>query len=1018
MANGHFDDKLIHSHSDSHIDPGQPASFTWQRQLNSDGKLPSMFSFTLRDVMHLGPVGFRQMYYSKEDIAAGKAVIFDVSKKYVITNDHGVPLGGIGAGSIGRSYRGGFQNFKLFPRICEEAPVLENQFSVFVSRPNGEKFSTVLCPRGTGVVEGEKTSSSIESWDWNLNEEKCTYNALFPRAWTTYDGVPDPELKIVSRQISPFIPNNYKESSFPVSAFTYTISNTGKTSADVTLLFTWANSVGGDSGFSGGHVNSKIMNIKDGIKGVTLHHSMGHSTIYYQGHDSSSVYFIFQHGSFDNLDLSENSTSAPGSCIGAAIAASLTIPSGSVRTVTFSLAWDCPQVIFSEKTYYRWNALRYTRFYGTLGSAAAKIAHDAILDGSPPNQNSASIAEKTFANDNQGDTAVDVLARITSQEIQPLTSSSFKLGQRVHSSNDPRRIGTVKYVGPVEGYSGTWIGIDWDDPKEGKHDGSLNNIRYFDATSANSASFVRPHNLTTGISFLQALRLRYLTESTKEEEDEMYVLSSTSKRVSVQLVGKQKIQDKVGRFDELTAASLSFLGISNPGSADEIRATLPSLKELDLTGNLLTEWKDVGTICEQLPSLQALNLSYNLMVQDVTGLPLLKGIRVLVLNSTGINWTQVEMIKSSLPIVEELHLKGNNIRTIEPKSSNTVEGFDFLRLLNLDDNCISEWKEVLKLSQLKSLEQLYLNKNKLTHIFYSSCESHVPFQNLCCLLLGGNNIEDMASVDSLNHFPNLIFSMDIKTNLNFLVANVFPAKDIRLSENPVADPGRGGIPRFVLIARLAKVEMLNGSEVRTRERKESEIRYTFSFRMTCYFLFNESFTLTITGFLLVNLSVFLYNLAGFNNCPQVKQTKCHFPYNLAGYVRLVMSKMQGNSDEINHLHPRFSALKEFYGLDDERPSNGTAGPQKMASGLLSITLKCVGASMGEKHPVTKKLPSTTTVGKLKILCESFFKLKSIRPKLFLQEEGSPFPTLLDDEMASLADLGVETESTILVDEET
>lgn len=36
-------------------------------------------------------------------------------------------------------------------------------------------------------------------------------------------GEPDPELKIVCRQISPVIPDNYKESSFPVSAFTFTV---------------------------------------------------------------------------------------------------------------------------------------------------------------------------------------------------------------------------------------------------------------------------------------------------------------------------------------------------------------------------------------------------------------------------------------------------------------------------------------------------------------------------------------------------------------------------------------------------------------------------------------------------------------------------------------------------------------------------------------------------------------------------------------------------------------------------
>lgn len=34
------------------------------------------------------------------------------------------------AGSIGRSYQGEFQRWQLFPRICEEKPVLANQFSV------------------------------------------------------------------------------------------------------------------------------------------------------------------------------------------------------------------------------------------------------------------------------------------------------------------------------------------------------------------------------------------------------------------------------------------------------------------------------------------------------------------------------------------------------------------------------------------------------------------------------------------------------------------------------------------------------------------------------------------------------------------------------------------------------------------------------------------------------------------------------------------------------------------------
>ncbi|XP_047158653.1 tubulin-folding cofactor E-like [Vigna umbellata] len=114
---------------------------------------------------------------------------------------------------------------------------------------------------------------------------------------------------------------------------------------------------------------------------------------------------------------------------------------------------------------------------------------------------------------------------------------------------------------------------------------------------------------------------------------------------------------------------------------------------------------------------------------------------------------------------------------------------------------------------------------------------------------------------------------------------------------------------------------------------------------------------------------------------------------------------------------RLYELKKIHGIEDERPSSGTTVPQTIGSGLLSITLNCVGASMGEKPPLTKKLPATTTVGKLKSLCESFFKLKSMKLKLYLQEEGSPFPLMLDNDTSSLMDLGIGNDSIILVDEE-
>lgn len=33
------------------------------------------------------------------------------------------------------------------------------------------------------------SDSGISSWDWNLSGQHSTYHALFPRAWTVYDGM-------------------------------------------------------------------------------------------------------------------------------------------------------------------------------------------------------------------------------------------------------------------------------------------------------------------------------------------------------------------------------------------------------------------------------------------------------------------------------------------------------------------------------------------------------------------------------------------------------------------------------------------------------------------------------------------------------------------------------------------------------------------------------------------------------------------------------------------------------------
>lgn len=389
-----------------------PASRTWQRRFDDEGKKVAMFSMTMSDLVELMPLMVKILKLQVEEHAEGRVAVYDLMRKWMDNCYRGVPVGGIGSGSIGRSYRGYFQQFQIFPVTNEEKPVLANQFSAFVSRLDGNKYSTVLSAPTTDLLKGVG-KAGIGSWDWRLKEDRCTYHALFPRSWTVYDGEPDPEIKITCRQISPFIPHNYRESSFPAAVFTFTVNNSGSSHADVTLLFTWANSVGGKSELTGNHVNSK-MTEHDGVRGVLLHHrtaggqppvtfaiasretdgvrvSVCPSFTIASGGPSSSgeptaaamwdeikKHGAFGHAGAGNGNAARAAASKAGSSVGAAVAASTTVPAGATRVVSFSLAWACPEVKFpAGSTYYR----RYTRFYGTDADAAAEhLAHDALLE--------------------------------------------------------------------------------------------------------------------------------------------------------------------------------------------------------------------------------------------------------------------------------------------------------------------------------------------------------------------------------------------------------------------------------------------------------------------------------------------------------------------------------------------------------------------------------------------------------------------------------------------------------------
>lgn len=61
-----------------------------------------------------------------------------------------------------------------------------------------------------------------------------------------------------------------------------------------------------------------------------------------------------------------------------------------------------------------------------------------------------------------------------------MSESQVRIGERRSYGG---ALCTVRYSGEVAGTSGSWLGVEWDDPTRGKHDGQHQGVRYFSCTT-------------------------------------------------------------------------------------------------------------------------------------------------------------------------------------------------------------------------------------------------------------------------------------------------------------------------------------------------------------------------------------------------------------------------------------------------------------------------------------------------------------------------------------------------------
>ena len=145
----------------------------------------------------------------------------------------GSPVGGYGAGTFSRTYRGDFARWHIKAGVHKYESVPADQFAMF-QQAEGE------APVAQVLMNGHPSGGELSSWQWDYPVGAGDYAALFPKSWFDYRSDKFP-VQVTVEQFSPVLPNNYKESSYPVAVYRWSAENTTSKKVTISILLSWAN---------------------------------------------------------------------------------------------------------------------------------------------------------------------------------------------------------------------------------------------------------------------------------------------------------------------------------------------------------------------------------------------------------------------------------------------------------------------------------------------------------------------------------------------------------------------------------------------------------------------------------------------------------------------------------------------------------------------------------------------------------------------------------------------------------
>uniref|UniRef100_H2YFL0 Glucosylceramidase n=1 Tax=Ciona savignyi TaxID=51511 RepID=H2YFL0_CIOSA len=331
-------------------------------------------------------LAFRYLKYYKDLRSKNKRPCMDFFNQHALKTIYGVPLGGIGGGTINRGWQGDFCKWQLKPGIYTFGSPLADQFIVSIRRHNTTIYQQVLSTKAP-------TGEPLRSWNWKYCGSYAYYHGLYPRAWTVYD-LQGPKVVLTCRQISPVFPHEYKDTSLPTAVFSWDVENNGNEEVEVTIVMSMENGIENDvrdvqSAFS-------IKALGDNkVSGITMHNTMYKDMPFTLtvGATAKENVTVTHCSSFNPMKegsevwapllFNGRLKSKPGMfslhvCehTACAVAASCIVkPKSMGETLDFSLVWDMPQIHFGDagKHYRR----RYSRWFNG-SNAGASIASYAL----------------------------------------------------------------------------------------------------------------------------------------------------------------------------------------------------------------------------------------------------------------------------------------------------------------------------------------------------------------------------------------------------------------------------------------------------------------------------------------------------------------------------------------------------------------------------------------------------------------------------------------------------------------